>query len=415
MDQPLSRRSVHLRMRSRVAGIVVLLATLVGAAWGVNRLLTPSLDLADVRVADVVRGDIANTINASGVVVPVREELITSPVQSRVLHIHVKPGEQVAAGQLLLELDDSTVVLEMDRLREQIAQQDNRIEGLRLDLRQKQKQLASDIELLMLDLERHKVQLDRYRRLGALGATSASDLSAAELAVRRSEIQLRQYRESLADNQQLTDSSIEGARLQKSILDKQLQQQLSLREQMQVRAPFDGMLGWLPAEEGSSVAAGAVVARISGLDDFMVEASVSDFYARYLSPGQAVRIGYSGQTLDGEVQMILPEIVDGIVKLTVTLAEPDHPMLRNKLRVEAAIVTDQRSDVLIATAGPAFNGQGRQAVWLLRGDHAVRTDVEVGLGDGHHVELVSGARAGDRLVVSDLSRFDHLERIRITD
>jgi HlyD family secretion protein len=415
MDQPVSRQTLNLRNRSTFFKIGGGVLAVVATVATVNRLVSPNVALSEIRVAEVKQGGIANTVNASGIVIPMHEELISSPIQSRVTATHVKPGQEVAAGELLLELDDSTIRLAIDSLREQIAQQDNRVEGLSLEQLQKKKQLDSEIELLSLDLERNKVELDRRQRLGALGATSASDLSAAELAVKRAVIQLRQHRESITDSQLSTQSSIEGARLQKSILEKQLQQQLELQAQTQVKAPFAGMVSWLLTEEGSSVSTGQMVAKVSELANFGVEASVSDFYARYLSPGQSVRVEYSGQTLSGEVRMILPEIQNGTVKLMVDLDQPNHPLLRNKLRVETNIITEQKANTLVADNGPAFNGKGRQEVYVLSSGHAVKTMVEVGLGDGKQVEIVSGLKLGDRLIISDTSGFKHLDSISVSN
>ena len=204
-----------------------------------------------------------------------------------------------------------------------------------------------------------------------------------------------------------------GARLQAQVLRKALAQQRELLAQAQVRAPFAGMVTWLVTDLGASVEAGQQVAKVSELRNFRVEATVSDFYARYLEPGQAVRVNYSGQSLAGRVQTVLPEIKDGTVTLVVALAQPGHPLLRNRLRVDAFVVTAQKPDALIADAGPAFNGKGRQDVFVVDGNGARKVPLELGLGDGQSVEILSGAKAGDRLIASDMSRYRDLESIRI--
>lgn len=415
MDQPINVQTINRRKRLRLALAAVLLSSLAFAAWAVNRLVSPSLALDEIRVAEVRRGDIANTINASGVVIPVHEEQVPSPIPTRVTRVHVKAGQEVAAGELLLELDDQTIRLAMDNLEEQIAQQEIRVQSLSLEMSQKQKQLASQIELLTLDLASAKVKLGRYQRLEKIGASSASDLNAAELVVKRAEIELRQLRESVADTRRATDTNIQGALLQKSILLKELEQQKHLQAQTRVRAPFAGMLTWVLTDTGASVQGGQLVAKVSELRNYRVEATVSDFYARNLNSGQQVRIGYSGQTLLGRVQTVLPEIQNGTVTLLVTLDKPNHPLLRNKLRVDANIVTDQKSGALVAETGPAFNGRGRQEVFVINDGVAQKKQLDVGLGDGKAVEIVSGAKAGDRLIVSDVSRYKHLDRIRISN
>lgn len=415
MDQPISAHTLSHRRRLKLALVFGGLAFLAFAAWGINRMLSPSVALNQIRVAEVRRGDIANTINASGVVVPVHEEQVPSPIQTRVSRVHVKAGQEVAAGELLLELDDQVVRLAIDNLEEQIAQQEIREQSLTLDMKQKQKQLSSDIELLALDLASAKVKLGRYQRLEKIGASSAADLNAAELMVKRTEIELRQHRESVADTRRATETSIRGALLQKSILQKELEQQQRLQAQTQVRAPFAGMLTWVLTDAGASVQAGQLVAKVSELHNYRVEATASDFYARYLSPGQRVRVGYSGQTLAGRVQTILPEIQNGTVTLLVGLDKPDHPLLRNRLRVDANIITDEKAGALVADTGPAFNGKGRQEVFVIVDGVARKRQLEVGLGDGKLVEIVAGAKAGERVIVSDVSRYKHLDGFRVLD
>jgi HlyD family secretion protein len=415
MDQPISAQTIGRRQRARRVLVVGLLLSVAVTAWGINRIVGPSIALGDIRVAEVRRGNIANTINASGVVVPVHEEQVSSPIQTRVSRVRVKAGQEVSAGELLLELDDHTIRLAIENLQEQIAQQEVRIQALTQEMQQKQKQLASEIELLELDLESANVKLGRYQRMQKLGATSASDLDAAELAVNRIEIELRQHRASVGDTGRATDTNIQAARLQKAILQKELEQQQQLQAQTQVKAPFAGMLTWVLTDEGASVAGGQMVAKVSELHNFRVEATASDFYARYLGPGQSVRVGYSGQTLPGHVQTILPEIQNGTVTLMIALDKPNDPLLRNKLRVDANIVTEQKTDALVADNGPAFNGKGRQDVFVISGGVARKTQLDVGLGDGNAVEIVSGAKAGDKLIVSDVSRFKHLDSIRISN
>jgi HlyD family secretion protein len=413
MDTELDPRIIRRRRRRTLAVGAGALALMCAAAWGINRAAGPSVRLNDLAVAEVRRGSIANTVSASGVVVPEHEELVPSPIQSRVAKVHARLGQQVAAGELLLELDDHGVRLAIDAIDEQIAQQDNRILGLTLEMQQKHKQYASAIELLELDLQSTRAKRERYATLRKVGAVSGEDMLTAELNVQRTEVQLRQQKELIEDTRRSTASGVEGARLQKSILQKQLGQQQALLAQTRVRAPFAGMLTSLAAEEGTAVSVGQLVAKVSDLTHYRVEATLSDFHTRLLSPGQAVRVEQGSQVLAGRVHTILPEIQNGSVKLLVALAQPSHPLLRNKLRVDVNIVTEQKANVLVADSGPAFNGKGRQQVFVLRGGVARRTAIDIGASDGKVVEIAGGAQAGERVIISDTSRYQEHDSIRI--
>ncbi|MES2760245.1 MAG: HlyD family efflux transporter periplasmic adaptor subunit [Pseudomonadota bacterium] len=415
MDQPVSQHAIDRRRRLKLAAGVALLATLCATAWAINRAVRPALGAADIRVAEVRRGAIANTINASGVVIPVHEELVSSPFQTHVAKVHAKLGQQVKAGELLLQLDDKAIVLALDAVKEQLAQQDNRILGLTLEMEQKRKQLVSSIELLEIDLQSTQAKWQRFQTLRKSGAVSGEDLLTAELNVKRTEIQLRQQRELIEDVKRATHSSIDGARLQQAILRKQLQQQQQLRDQASVRAPFAGMLTAILADEGASVATGQLVAKVSELNNYRVEATLSDFHARALETGQAVRVEQNGKQLAGKVQTILPEIQNGAIKLLVALDQPHDAQLRNKMRVDVNIVTEQKTGALIVDGGAAFNGRGPQAAFVVTDGVARKRTIDFGAGDGRAVEIVAGAQAGERLIVSDISRFKDADSIRITN
>jgi HlyD family secretion protein len=415
MDRALDPALLHRRRRIRVAGAIVLLACAVLACWQLNRLLRPSVAGSDIVVSTVRVGDVANTISAAGVVIPVHEEVVASPVASRVARVLAKPGQLVKAGDILLELDDREIALAVDTLREQLAQQENRIATSKLELEQKHKQLASSIELLELDLQSARALNERNQKLRQSGLVSGENLLAGELAVKRAEIQLRQQRELIADSRRTTAASIAAATLQQDILQKQLAQQERKLAQAKVAAPFSGMLTTLVQEEGASVAAGQLLARVSELNNYRVEATVSDFHARLLAPGQHVRVEQNGEVLAGRVHTVLPEIQNGTVRLLVDLDKPDSPLLRNKMRVDVNVVTAQKKNVLVLDSGAAFNGSGRQAAFAVEGGLARRTTLQLGGGDGRLVEVVQGARQGERYIVSDTKAFASLDTIRITD
>ena len=413
MDQNISQAILRTRQRRRWIIVFTVLISICGLAWALNRVVSQSVSLSELRVSEARVGRIDNTINASGIVVPVREEQISSPNQTRVSKVIAKAGQVVKAGELLMVLDDQTIRVAMDNLREQISQQSLRVQSLSLELDAQLKKIASDIELLELDLQSNRVKLMRFQKLGATGITSQVDVQAAELVVKRNEVQLRQHKESLFDLRKSTHSNIESAKLQRSIFQKQMELQQSLLAQTQVKAPFDGVLTWAMSDEGASVNIGQLIAKVSELNNFRVEASVSDFYARYLNPGQAVRVEYSGQILKGQVQTVLPEIQNGTVKLLVSLEQANHPALRHKLRVETNIITEQKEQALVVDAGPAINGRGRQEIFVVEGSRAVKKTLELGVGDAKQVEILNGIKVGERIIVSDMTRFKHLTSFRV--
>jgi HlyD family secretion protein len=414
MDQAISHAQLRRRRHVALAISALLLAGACVSVWALNRVIRPSVASADIVVAQVRRGNVDNTIEAAGVVIPVHEEVVSSPGASRIARVHAKPGQQVRAGELLLELDDRTIRLALEALKEQLAQQDNRVVTLRLEMEQKLKQTASAIELLEIDLQAARVRHERNQKLRTSGIVSGEDLMTAELNVRRAGIGLRQQRELLVDTRRGTASAIAAAGLQQAILQKQIVQQEVLLAQTRVCAPFAGMLTFLVEEAGASVAAGQLVARVAELNNYRVEATLSDFHASLLASGQAVRIVQNGASLDGTIHTVLPEIQNGTIKLLVDLARPHDAMLRNKMRVDVHVVTARRANVLVLDSVGAFNGRGAQEAFAVRDAVATKTMLTLGASDGRVVEVATGAREGDAFIVSSTSSFKDHATFRIT-
>jgi HlyD family secretion protein len=153
---------------------------------------------------------------------------------------------------------------------------------------------------------------------------------------------------------------------------------------------------------------------VSELNNYRVEATLSDFHARLLAPGQAVRVEQNGEVMPGTVHTILPEIQNGTIKLLVDLAQPHNPHLRNKMRVDVNIVTEHKTGTLVIDSGPAFNGRGPQAAWQVADGVARKTTLDLGSSDGKLVEIASGAKPGQRFIVSDTQGFKDLDSIRIS-
>jgi len=415
MDQAIGIDLLRRRRHFRLAAGLLLCAGFLAAAWGINRAVRPGVSAADIVVAEVRRGSVDNTINAAGVVIPVHEEVVSSPGASRIAKVHAKPGQQVKQGELLLELDDREIRLALEALKEQLAQQENRVVVLKLEMEQKLKQTRSAIELLEIDLQASRALRERNRKLRENGLVSGQDLLTSELNVQRNEVQLRQQHELIEDTRRATASAVAAANLQKEILQKQIARQDGLLQQTRVSAPFSGMLTSLVEEEGASVAAGQLVARVSELNNYRVEATLSDFHARQLAAGQPVRVEQNGEILAGRVHTILPEIQNGTIKLLVDLEQPHNPHLRNKMRVDVNVVTASRANVLVIDNGAAFNGKGRQPAFAVHEGAANKTWIELGSSDGKLVEVVNGARPGDRFIVSDTSTFKDLDGIRISN
>jgi HlyD family secretion protein len=152
---------------------------------------------------------------------------------------------------------------------------------------------------------------------------------------------------------------------------------------------------------------------VADLGSFRVEATVADVHARRLSAGLPVSVRVNDDTLKGRIAAVLPTIQNGAITLHVALDDPASPLLRSNLRVDVGIVTASKPRVVRIRRGPFAAGEGVQQVFVIRGDRAVRTAVELGLSSFDHFEVVRGLVPGDEAVISDMSDYTRLKEVRI--
>ena len=135
--------------------------------------------------------------------------------------------------------------------------------------------------------------------------------------------------------------------------------------------------------------------------------------ARRLTVGLPATIRSGDTRLPGRVHKILPTVVNGIVTFEVALDQKDHPILRPNLRVDVHAVTDQRTDALCLRRGPLLSVDGRDAVYVVRGDRAVRTPVTIGLANFEVYEIVDGLLNGDEVIISDMSDYRNSKEVKL--
>jgi HlyD family secretion protein len=413
MDRPIEQQEVRRRQLRRAVATAAGVLVLVLLSLGARALVRPSLSAGRIRIATVERGDVEATTLCSGTVIPATELVIPCPFDTRVERVLEQPGAELQAGQALIELDDTEVRLAVERLQDQIALSRNRRRELELGLERQLAELAGRQEIQRERLAFLAAKSEQQRALHELGLSNRFELRQAELDERIARIELRQLGETMAQEQESTRTRITGLEIELSLLGRDLDEQQERLHRAMVRADRTGVLTWITGEEGATIREGGEVARIADLRRFRVEATASDLHANRIAVGMPVQVVIGEQVLSGRISNIPPAIDQGLMTLKVELDEPDHPALRQNLRADVHVVTAFRPAALRIKKGPFINGSGEQEVFVLRGDEAIRTRARIGVAGIDHYEVLSGLAEGDRVIISSMSDYLHMKRVRV--
>jgi multidrug resistance efflux pump len=401
--------------RAAYGGTAALLVA--GAIFAVRAVgaAAPAVDRATVWLDTVHRGPMLRDVQGQGTLVPEEIRWITSKVGARVERVVVRPGALVEADTLLLELlntDVELASLEADRqqsqaeaelanlqatLSAQRLAQESVVATLRSELGDARRRAQADEELakkgFLSELERAKTH-DRADELGGRISfeekrlTAQSQGIAAQLAAQQAQI------ERLRSIAQFRKSELDG---------------------LKVRAGAAGVLQELPLQPGQTVAAGTMLAKVARPDRLKAEVRIPETQAKDLQIGQKATIDTHNGLISGNVSRIDPASQGGTVRVDVALEGALPQGARPDLAVEGTIELERLNNVLYV-GRPAF-GQPNSTVGLFKldreGTTAVRTSVKLGKSSVKAVEIVGGLEETDRVVLSDMSQWDHVDRIRL--
>ena len=359
-------------------------------------------------------GAVENTLSATGEVIPAYELMITSPVRGSIRKVLLTPGTRVRPGQAILELDKSLTQIDRQKATDQLALRRNGIEQLRLKLNKNLYDADINDQIKSLNINKLRAEVSDAKRLLAVGGKTAEDVTRAENALRIAELEKKQLENELVYNRQSMGASLQESQIQAQIeatnirvLDRKLKQADILTDRA-------GVLTWVNERVGVAVNEGDMLAKLADLGSFRVDGSCSDTYADQLKTGLPVIVKINDTELRGQISQVKPSVQNGVVQFTIELTDNRNTSLRPNQKVEVFIVTNRAARAVRVANGPAFKGKRQQSVFVLDGANlARRREVTVGLSNFDWVEIKSGLQPGDRVILTDLSKYEHLEQLTI--
>jgi HlyD family secretion protein len=409
IDLTVRRKQLVKRILIPLLLIVALAVVLIfGPAW-----IKPTVNRQRVRTAKVETGTLEATLTASGTVVPEFEQVLSSPVDARVVRILKRPGDLLAPGEAILQLDVVASVLAVEKINQQIELKQNAQAKAKLDLESTLNGLQSQIETKTLDHKSLSAGSARNRELFKSGLLSEDKLREVELLEEKAALELKQLTVAKHTAQQATKTQLAGLDLEMKQLEKERDEAKRQLELATTKSDRNGVLTWVVQEEGATVQKGAVIARIADLNSFRVDATISDVHANRLAPGMPVSVKINEEYLNGTIRSIDPTIKNGVITLQVSLLDKSSALLKSNLRCDVLIVTDRKDKALRIKKGPFANAEGVRDVFVMRGDTAIKTPVKFGIASIDSYEVLEGLLEGDEVIISDMTDYQHLKEVKI--
>ncbi|MBC8374720.1 MAG: HlyD family efflux transporter periplasmic adaptor subunit [FCB group bacterium] len=413
MDRELSQTEVNQQRSKRWIRYIIVGVFIGTALLALRWIITPDLDSDRIAIAVTELGKVEDALSASGVVEPEFEQVITSPIQSRIEAVFFEAGEHVTTGSQLVRMNKESITLRQESQQEQLELLENKKLQLELQLQKSRNELQSQFDIYTLKIDLFSSKLKLREKLHTLGAESKDILDQArlELLIARREREL--LSSQMENDEKRLQADLREVDLQIAIQKKSILEVARQMERSEIRAVGDGVVTWVKDDIGATVLVGDVVARVADLRSYKVEAHISDIHVTRLKIGSPVRIRANKEDLMGTISSIIPTVQNGIVSFLIDLEDKTNTNLRSNLRVDVFVITSFRENVVRAKNGPYVNGSGVQDIFILKGNVAHRRQVKVGATNLDHVEFIDGVSVGEQVITSDMEDFIHLDEIEI--
>lgn len=400
------------RNRNWFVGATVLVILAAGIYF-FRQSLGTSMESSRIRITVVQQGDVENTLNATGEVIPAYEQIITSPIRASIKSVLLSPGTKVVPGQAIVELDKSLTQIEFERYQDQLELKKNGIDQLRMRLDKNLYDAEISDKIKLLNINKLKADLEDSRRLEKVGGGTKEDITRAENALKIAELEKQQLENDLSYNRKSMGASLRETELGAQIEGKNLKELQHKLKMADIVADRKGVLTWVNENIGSSVNEGEMLAKVADLGSFRVEGSCSDVYAEQVKPGLSVIVKVNESALRGVITQVKPAVKDGVIGFVVQLDNAQNEALRPNMKVEVYVVTSRSANTIRVANGPAFNGKEKQHVFVLENGIAKRREIQVGLSNFDFVEIKSGLQVGEKVILTDMNQYEHLEEITI--
>ncbi|HEX5233881.1 MAG TPA: efflux RND transporter periplasmic adaptor subunit [Silvibacterium sp.] len=409
------------KLRRNIIWGAVAVVVLAGAAVGVYRLkpAIPTVDASTVWPDTVKRGNMVRQVRGLGTLVPREDsiELIPAQTDATIVRIRVLPGSKVTPDTVLMDLADPQLQQELLTAQLQLKQAEADYKSQQATLQSTLMDKKTAAAEVNANYAQDQLQAQTDKQLYDLGVMSGIAYAKSKGTADQLTTQHQLSQQQLDVNQQAIEVQLASSQTKidqaKALLDLYQKQ----KDALQVRAGISGVLNPLatPLQVGQHVTAGTSLAEVVEPDKLKAALQIAETQAHDIELGQPAEVDTHNGIVPGHVTRIDPAVVNGTRTVDVTLDGALPSGAVPQLSVDGTIDLQRLQDVLYV-GRPAF-GNENSTISLFRydpdGKTATRVQVQVGRASVTQIQILGGLKEGDRVILSDMSRYDNTDKVRL--
>lgn len=377
-------------------------------------VMRTGVEKKDLILSKIDKGIIEVSVSASGKVVPAFEEIINSPINSRIVEVYKKGGDSVDINTPILKLDLQSTETEYKKLLDEEQMRRYKLNQLRVNNQTKLTDMAMQIKVSAMKLNRMKVELRNEHYLDSLGAGTTDKVRQAELSYNVAQLEYEQLQQQYENEKEVAAAELKVQELDFNIFRKSLAEMKRTLDDAQIRSPRKAILTYINNQIGAQIPQGGQVAIISDLSHFKVEGEIADTYGDRVSVGGKAIVKIGSEKLEGTVSSVTPLSKNGVIAFTVQLKDDNHHRLRSGLKTDVYVMNAVKEDVMRMANASFYVGRGEYELFVRTSeDELIKRKVQLGDSNFEYVEVISGLQPGDEVVVSDMSSYKNKNKLKL--
>lgn len=413
MDREISKEVQRKEQRKQIIKIGSIAGALIALVIGIISMLQTSLNRKDIHISKVDKGAIEVSVSASGKVIPAFEEIINSPINSRIMEIYKKGGDSVDVGTPILKLDLQSAETDYNKQLDEEHMKRLQLEQQRVINHNKLSEMEMNLKVSRMELDRKEVELRNERYLDSLGAGTTDKVRQVELDYNVSRLKLEEDQQKYKNEQALAEADLKVKELELNIFRKSLAETKRILDDARICSPRKAILTYVNNEIGVQINQGSKVAIVSDLSHFKIEGEIADTYGDRIAAGSKAVVKIGNDKLNGVVSDVTPLSKNGVISFTVQLEEDNHKRLRSGLKTDVYVMNAVKDDVLRIANSSYYVGKGEYELFVVNGDQVQKRKVRLGDSNFEYVEVVSGLEEGDEVIISDMSPYKDKNKLKI--
>ncbi|QNK63234.1 HlyD family efflux transporter periplasmic adaptor subunit [Pedobacter sp. PAMC26386] len=413
MDREITPKQQARRKTKIYLLITITLASIAFGFIKFRSIVEPSVKRGAFTTSVAENGVIEATVPASGIITPEYEVTISSPVHAKIEQVLFNAGEKVLAGQSVLRLNKESSLLAFEKLNEEQHVNRNKINQLFLGLQKILNELKTQYSIKQMKISSLETALSHEQSLLNIGGSTDENVKQARLTLNVAQLELTQIKNQIENQKAMMQADLKSLGYEINIREKDIKGVSDKLKNASISSPRNGVITWVNNKIGAEVNEGEEIVRVADLSSFKADASISDTYADEVKAGRMAIIRINKTDLRGNISNVQPAVENGTVKFSINLNNKSSKLLRSNLKVDVFVITSYKEHTIRVKNGAAFNGSQEQKLFVLEGENAVSRKVKIGESNSDYVEILSGIKARETVITSEMQDFIHLSKVKI--